>query len=441
MKKILLVYLIFAASWTSAFSQSGTLPVIHIDTDGGVQITSKTEYLAGSYWIEANGFEEAEGFGSEEEPLRLEIRGRGHSSWNGEKKPYKIKLADKKALLGMPKNKHWALLKYFEPNTAGLLLGDAIGMAWTAHQHPVEVVLNGEYNGLYELTETNRIGSNRVDIWEQPEKNEDPATVDGGWLIEIDNYSDPCQIMVNDGGISMRVTYHSPDLLSSLQTNWLKANIQALCDAINDKDKINSTWEDMIDAESIAKYFIVSEIMDNPDAFHGSFWLHRDLGEGSKWVAGPLWDLTCLQREKTAYTFRMKASYSFTPHLIKGLIEDPDFCQAVRSVWTDFYPGKAEKWLEKVTERFNFPEALDSEYERWSYSNPISQQERINTLCTWLEKNMEWFDNNLPVVTSGIESILSDPESDNTMYDLTGRRVSEGYRGFYIKNGKKYFAR
>ena len=84
----------------------------------------------------------------------MNIRGRGHSSWKGDKKPYKIKLDEKLSLMGMPKNKHWALLKFWPPTMAGMKLGELMGMAWTPSTKPIEVVLNGDYIGLYLLTET-----------------------------------------------------------------------------------------------------------------------------------------------------------------------------------------------------------------------------------------------------------------------------------------------
>lgn len=423
------------------FAQSGTLPVLHINTVDNKPITSKTVYLPGSYWIEPNGLAEAEGYGSAENPLQLEIKGRGNSSWKGEKKPYKIKLATKTPLLGMPKNKHWALMKYYEPNTAGMLLGEALGMPWTAHQRPIEVVLNDKYVGLYELTETNRIGKNRVDIWEQPDLNENPETVGGGWLVEVDNYSEPNQIKIQEPGCIMRVTYHSPGSLSTLQLNWLKNSMQDLCDAIYDTDKTYSRWEDMMDVEAIAKYFIVSEVMDNPDAFHGSFWLHHDYGEGEKWVAGPLWDIACAQRLKTNYTFRMKTSYTFTPHLIKGLINDPEFCHAVRQAWQEFYPYKANEWLEDIEARFDYPEALEADYNRWKPANRPPQQERVETLRYWLSKNLAWFNAHLPGTTTNIGNIEDQPYENGRMYDLSGRRVTGKAKGIFIVNGRKVIVR
>lgn len=96
-------------------AQSGTLPVMHIRTLDGEPVTSKTVYKPGTYYIDPMGDASATGFGTESSPLSLEIRGRGHSSWKGEKKPYKLKLANKLPLMGMAGNRHWALLKFYEP--------------------------------------------------------------------------------------------------------------------------------------------------------------------------------------------------------------------------------------------------------------------------------------------------------------------------------------
>lgn len=60
----------------------------------------------------------------------------------------------------------------------------------------MEVVLNGEYIGLYFLTETIRIDKDRVDIYEQNDGETDPDLIKGGWLVEVDNYIDDCQITI-----------------------------------------------------------------------------------------------------------------------------------------------------------------------------------------------------------------------------------------------------
>ena len=110
----------------SDVSISGTLPVLYIDTENHSPIVSKEEYLNAFYRLDPMGIEGIEALGTKDEPLPLQIRGRGHSSWKAAKKPYKIKLEQKTSIMGMPKNKHWALLKPSENTVAGLQLGGCI---------------------------------------------------------------------------------------------------------------------------------------------------------------------------------------------------------------------------------------------------------------------------------------------------------------------------
>jgi hypothetical protein len=133
--------------------------------------------------------------------LAMEIRGRGNYTWTGfDKKPYRIKLGEKKKLLGMNKSRHFTLLAHaddnlaFLRNTVGFELSRRLGLKYTPAQQPVEVVLNGDYIGLYFLTENIRIANDRVDITEQADMTTHPDSITGGWLIEIDNYTEDNQV-------------------------------------------------------------------------------------------------------------------------------------------------------------------------------------------------------------------------------------------------------
>ncbi len=162
---------------SSTISISGTLPVLYIETEGRSPIVSKEVYLNATYRLDPMGVEGIEALGTKAAPLPMQIRGRGHSSWKGSKKPYKIKLEKKTSIMGMPKNKHWALLKPTENTVAGLQLGKLMGMEWIPSFRPVEVVLNGDYIGMYFLTETIRIDENRVNIYEQQDRETNPDLI------------------------------------------------------------------------------------------------------------------------------------------------------------------------------------------------------------------------------------------------------------------------
>ncbi|WP_305155059.1 CotH kinase family protein [uncultured Duncaniella sp.] len=381
---------------------SGTLPVLYIDTENQKPIVSKEVYLNATYRLDPMGTEGIEALGSKSDPLPMQIRGRGHSSWKGPKKPYKIKLGKKTAIMGMPKNKHWALLKPTESTIAGLRLGELMGMVWTPSTRPVEVVLNGDYVGLYFLTETIRIDENRVNIFEQQDKETTPDLIKGGWLVEVDNYRDECQITIPENNLwNLTLRYHSPEDLSNVQLQWLTNEFKAVNAAIYSSDKTSTKWEEYIDMESMARFFILQEVMDNPDGFHGSFYLHKDLAENAKWVAGPIWDLSCYNREKTDYTFRMKVHYGITPHWIGEIIKYDNFCKKVKSVWEEVYPEKLSEIYSYIDETvLPLDKAWKNDYARWNEDPSQTAGLRADRIKTYLRSNMEWFDSHLPVSSS-----------------------------------------
>ncbi|MDE6669173.1 MAG: CotH kinase family protein [Muribaculaceae bacterium] len=429
-------------------SVSGTLPVLYIETENREPIVSKEIYLNAVYRLDPMGIDGVEALGTEADPLPMQIRGRGHSSWKGVKKPYKIKLGKKTAIMGMSKNKHWALLKPSENTVAGFQLGKLMDMAWTPSFRPVEVVLNGDYIGLYFLTETIRIDENRVNIYEQQDRETDTDLISGGWLVEVDNYRDKCQITIpeNDSW-NLTLRYHTPEDLSDVQLQWLTDEFKSINSTIYSTDKTSTQWENYIDVESMARFFIIQEVMDNPDGFHGSFYLHKDLSEDSKWVAGPIWDLVCYNRDKTDYTFRMKVHYNFIPHWIGEIIQYDSFCKAVANVWQEVYPERLSEIYEYVDETILPLEvAWNNDCIRWDEDASQTAELRAERIKTALHRNIEWFDKHLP--ESSYASIPSIEEAATVkVYNLQGMLIgvfknrdsalSQLKSGIYIINGKK----
>lgn len=436
---------------SSQVSVSGTLPVVYIDTKNKEPIVSKEVYVDGFYRLDPMGVEGVEPIGSKTEPLPLQIRGRGHSSWKGPKKPYKIKLGKRTALMGMPKNKHWALLKPTENTVAGFHLAKIMNMAWTPSFRPVEVVLNDDYIGLYFLTETIRIDENRVNIYEQQDGETNPIMIKGGWLVEVDNYHDDCQITIpecNKWNLTLR--YHSPENLSNPQLQWLTDEFKNINKAIYSADKTSTDWERYIDVKSMARYFILQEVMDNPDGFHGSFYLHKNLGDNTKWAAGPVWDLVCYNRDKTDYTFRMKVHYGFTPHWIGEIIQYDSFCKAVQSVWSEVYPGKLNEIYDRIDDIvLPLSEAWAKDCANWNDDPNQTARHRAERIKTAIRRNIEWFDKHLPVSEHSAASLAMTQETKEQAkvfnsqgifigeYADEDEAISNLRKGLQIINGQK----
>ncbi|WP_290381936.1 CotH kinase family protein [Bacteroides acidifaciens] len=455
--QLIVILLIFYCNsiYATEVSTSGTLPVLYITTENNIPVTSKTEYINASYWLDPMDAEGIESLGSEGAPLPMQIRGRGHSSWKGPKKPYKIKLAKKTAMMGMPKNKHWALLKPTENTVAGLQLGKLMEMAWSPSFRPVEVVLNGDYIGLYFLTETIRIDENRVNIYEQQDQEINPELIKGGWLVEVDNYRDECQITIPENNRwNLTLSYHSPEDLSDAQLQWLTDEFKAINAAIYSTDKTSTEWEKYIDVESMARYFILQEVMDNPDGFHGSFYLHKDLADNARWIAGPIWDLVCYNREKTDYTFRMKVHYGFTPHWIGEIIQYDSFCKAVGSVWRDVYPEKLSEIYDYIDETvLPLEKAWKNDCERWNEDPTQTAVLRAERIKNALRRNIEWFNSHLPISEYAfLPSIQGcDANTPVKVFNLQGifvgeyaserEAISNLQKGLYIIGGRKIIVR
>lgn len=436
--------------WKVAMSgdgYSGTLPVMHINTEGGQAIVSKEDYINATYYLDALGLDGYQSFGTEEEQLPLEIRGRGNYTWRDfDKKPYRIKLGAKAELLGMKKSKHFALLAHaddnlgFYRNTMGLKLSELIGMAYTPTQHPVEVVLNGDYIGLYFLTETVRVDEDRVNIVEQADEATDAVEITGGWLVEIDNYDEEEQVKITEGnGVTMRFTYKTPELLSNAQRTYLTNQMTAIDNAIYTADKSSTEWEKLVDVDALVRFYIVQEVMQNAESFHGSCYLYKDQGEDKKWMFGPVWDFG--NSFHGAYDRFLYIDSPFGNHWIEEWAKFPRFQDHVKSVWANFYSTELPK-LEEFMNDFatQISAAAVCDYARWpqygNYDINAKRKEmkgKLDDRILWLQNN--WKSNtsvaeinsdcNIRILGNKIEIRGKDKIEKATLYDINGWIVSE----------------
>ena len=136
-------------------------PTINIVTKDSVAVTSKVDDLEATIRITEPKF-----WGEVETTCR--IRGRGNATWKDyPKKPYKIKLDVKMSLFGFPENRDWVLLaEYCDKSllrTAYMCeVSKAIGIDYTVNYQHVSLIINGEYQGVYVLTDQVEKGKNRV---------------------------------------------------------------------------------------------------------------------------------------------------------------------------------------------------------------------------------------------------------------------------------------
>lgn len=382
---------------TPSASISGTLPVVYINTQNQAAINSTETYVSGSLYIDSLG---TAALGTKDAPIAAQFKGRGNYTWRDfDKKPYKIKFDVKQSVLGMPNNRHWCLLAHaddnlgFLKNTVGLMLSEQIGLRWTPRVRPVELVLNGKYYGLYFLTEHVRIASNRVKITEQ----EDNATdsVSGGWLVEIDNYAEAGNItLTEENGQEVMITIKEPEVLSAQQRNYIESQMNGLNDAIWGNSG-SELWS-MLDVDEAAKYYLVQEIMEDCESYHGSCFLYKDRdrnGKTEKWFFGPCWDFgNAYNRRQETWIYDNPI---FDQYWIGQIATWPEFQAKVREYWYVYYHSQQVQTRTQINDFVALiTQAAKNDAVRWrntqNYRDNSNMQSRQSDFLNRLNWRIQW---------------------------------------------------
>lgn len=385
---------------------SRTVPLIYINTQNAVTIADKENYIDGTFWLDNCGIQGYESMGSESNPLIIQIKGRGNWTWeNMYKKPYKVKFSTKQSPLGLDNSKHFILLPNavdwsgYLRNETGFELSRQLGMPYTTRQLPVEVILNDEYIGLYFLCEKIRVESGRVDIMEQQDNDTNPYNVSGGWLLEND-WEGPLVNVQYEGNDPNNHYYgwssKSPEAISPQQYSYINSLLKRIDECIYVSDKTDNSWENYIDVNYLARFYVIIEVMDGVENFTRSLFMYKDWGEDEKFIFGPVWDFDCSYTMKTCDHFIYDYDSEFKPWnlWIRELAKFPHFQQKIREVWKEF---KDNNVFVKINEHASEWRSLliDVEYNdkmRWrTYGSMHSENEPAEYL-NLISRKVAWLD-------------------------------------------------
>ena len=377
------------------------MPVVYIETEGQAPITSKDEYINGQITIITNGRGEA---GMDQ--AEIEIRGRGNTTWQMSKKPYKIKFPERTEVLGMPEHKIWVLLANFSDKTllrnhTAFRLSQQVGLGYTPRSQFVDLYLNGAYWGNYQLTEQIKIDKNRLDIDELDADDTAEDKITGGYLLEIDGRPDEDVSFRSTQGI--RFVIKSPEEGSSEQVEYIRQYVQATEDALfaDNFADAQAGYTQYIDVDSFVDWYLLNELAKNTDAkFANSVYLHKP--RGGKLTMGPVWDYDISMGnvdyspgEFTEGWYIREASW------FQRLFQDPAFEQRVKARWQVFKPeidgliadiDQQAASLEQ-SQRLNFGRWNILGYKVWP--NPVatgSYSGEVAYLKDWLTKRTNWMD-------------------------------------------------
>lgn len=428
---VLIVSFVCHAEEYPASMASGTLPKVIINTENNQPIVDKETKINAKFSLEIpKNYSTYSGIKPTDiKNATMTIKGRGNASWKLDKKPYKLKFDKKTSVLGMPAHKHFALIAYaggmvgfWLPGVVGMEMARASGQSWAPSIEPVELILNGEYLGLYFVVESIKIDPDRLDIYEQPDYNSDSSTIPYGWLVEVDNYysDESSQIVIQESDLmKLRISFSSPEILNEAQREWLTNEFTAINAAIYSDDKSGEDWAKYIDATSAARYFIIRELLNDTDGYNGSMYLHKDKGDKALWAFGPMWDLA--YQPKKDWIMNDHPSYAAV-HWFHKLFYTDVFKNALVEQWNLFSP-KFDNFLEaadRIAAKCKEADVINKQ--RWPQYESGDSEAKARSFKNGITANHKWMDEQIKAIAS-VDNVAV---GSNALFRIIGNSISTG---------------
>ncbi len=411
------------------------LATIYIDTNEGTAITSDEVYSEGRFTMTAGS---AVPQCATTAPLLMKTRGRGNYTWTLDKKPYNFNLDKKTDLCGLGSSKKWALLaNHYDRSllrtAAGMYIGSQLtGMAWTPRSIPVDVYVNGVYQGAYTLIERVGIASNRVNIPElknnQGGVNDSAPNVTGGYLLEWDfrQGADHNVQAGNRGWVGIKEPEDEDDGsgITPAQISYIDSYLDQADAALfgpNYQDDALG-WKRYIDATSAVDFYIAQELTKTLDGnMYTSVYMYkaRDVdpapGDQGKLFFGPMWDYDTAmgdaeypggQGDPTGWYLRdVQTDPDFYARQsaktwFNRLNEDPEFRALVAARWNEVYANLQTSDAFLGQQQTLIAASAAENFKKWDINEQLEDVQvikgswaaEVSYLRAWLKQRIAWMD-------------------------------------------------
>lgn len=368
------------------------LPVLWIETEDRKDITSKDKYLRAHFRLVEDVMTRSSG---EELEMNGYIKGRGNSSWDAPKKPYRLKFDTKMGFINEPKDKSWVLLaNYYDKtmirNATAFYMSSISNLEYTPRYHFVEMMLNGRYNGTYQLGDHLKISKNRVNVG------------DDGFLLEIDAKAESDEMTIKVGHISHPINIKDPDVVVGDENyEYIKSYLEKVDEVLfsDNFTDANEGWQKYMDMDSFVDWYIINEIAKNNDAcFYTSCYMN--LSRDGKLKMGPVWDF-----DIAFGNVNYNGSYLIEGFWVKNvpwysrLFQDPDFVTKVKERFAYYYDSRMDIYDEINANARYLRYSVEENNSKWgvlyNYTWPNydiwgSYQNEIQSMKLWLNARLEW---------------------------------------------------
>ena len=382
------------------------LPLIRIETAGHEEPGGKSVESPGELWgvtvIDNDYVEGVMNYridASTEIDRKISIRVRGNTSSTGPKKSYKITMGKPVDMLQMGEEyagKEWLLIDQGESLNGyiGEFLSDYCGMEWTVHMKPVNVIVNGDWKGLYYLSEN-------------PKQERAGGRISKpGFMIENDPYwwkAGTVYFDIEEQDSPMKITFVYPDNMEpdDDRIGPVRDYVQYVHSMIYAEDNRALSY---LDVDSFVSWIMVKDLMLIMDGGGSNIYYYSDSPDYSDYskntlYIGPLWDMDSGMRasEKKAdpdtyWSYQHYAGWYIYSHLFAM----SEFRSAYRIRWQGVSAGLAQD-LDKELEAYysKYGEAVEAsrilESARWD-SDMVSLREEVDYDKGFITKRIAFID-------------------------------------------------
>lgn len=415
----------------SKLSQTTNLPTVVIHTTNAEDIVVKDTYLKGIVSVISEN-------GSNLFTDSLEIKGRGNASWDFPKKPYRLKLYNKASLLGLPAvEKSWTLINNYGDKTLmrNLLafdLSQRLEIPYTPAGKPVDVFLNGEYKGTYQLCDQIEVATGRIVVEKMKTSHVSLPELSGGYMIEMDAYANQeiSWFTSARNGIPTTIKYPKDDEIVPAQSAYIKSHFDLMETAAYSSAYTNvaTGYRKYIDTETFLRHFLVGELSGNTDTYWSTYMYKKRSDD--KFYFGPVWDFDiAFENDNRTYPINNKPNWIYlygstangVRDLVNRLFTDQSLVNQLKSTYA-YYRDKGIISKEALTgvvnnyaSEINQSQVLN--FTRWNilnttvHQNPVawgSYVAEVNNVKNYLQDRIDWMDIKLGYIPNAIDqNVLS----------------------------------
>ena len=378
-------------------------------------------------------------------------RERGNASRDFPKKPWRIKFDKKQNVLDAPaKAKKWTLInnygdKTLMRNLLAFELSRRMGMPYTPYGTAVDVLLNGEYKGCYQLCDQVTINKNRVNITEMTPEDNQGSALTGGYLIEVDAYANKEKSWFNSNK-GNPVTIKSPDEdeITANQKQYIR----------NFFNMMENQWSTYLDVNSFLRHFLVGELSGNTDTYWSVF-MYKDRDEDLLHV-GPVWDFDlAFNNDQRIYPVNNKSDYiyrsggscagqmrNFVDNIV---VRDAAAKRQMLAIWDEArQSGLTEENMIAYIDRLeaDLQQSQRLNFLRWPilnqrvHQNPPTKgsfQAEVEVLRTYMKDRFVWMDKKLGYTykPNAISELPLDRTQPYQVFSLSGQPYGNSIEGLF----------